>query len=385
MKQLRILHLGKYYPPVRGGIETVVETLTRGEAEWAETSALVLNEGCVTTFEHRDGVAVRRVGTVARAGSVALAPTLPVWLARAEADILVLHEPNPMALAAYFLARPRIPLVVWYHSEVVRSRWKYQLLYEPFLEFALRRAARIVVASPPLRAVPALTRYRDKCVVVPFGLPLGRYGVVSGTPPEVDSIEKRTSRATFLFVGRLVGYKGVDVLLRAVPGLDAETVIIGDGPQRSSLESLARSLGITDRVHFLGEVAADELLDWYQACDVFVLPSVTRQEAFGMVQLEAMLCGRPCVSTDLGTGVSWVNQDEHTGLIVKPGDVDHLRQALVRLLGDPDLRERLGAGARARVLSQFTAERMCSATRTLYQEIVNSQSLAPHVEPAAVV
>ena len=385
MKRLRILHLGKYYPPVRGGIETVVETLARGEAEWAETSALVLNEGGVTTFEHRDGVAVRRVGTVARAGSVALAPALPVWLARAEADILVLHEPNPMALAAYFLARPRIPLVVWYHSEVVRSRWKYQLLYEPFLEFALRRAVRIVVASPPLRGVPALTRYRDKCVVVPFGLPLERYGVVSGTPPGVDSIKKRTSRATFLFVGRLVGYKGVDVLLRAVPGLDAETVIIGDGPQRPSLELLARNLGITDRVHFLGEVAADELLDWYHACDVFVLPSITRQEAFGMVQLEAMLCGRPCVSTDLGTGVSWVNQDEHTGLIVKPGDVDHLRQALVRLLGDPDLRVRLGAGARARVLSQFTAERMCSATRTLYQEIVNSHSLATRVEPAAVV
>src|SRR5215510_2444827 len=98
-----------------------------------------------------------------------------------------------------------------------------------------------------------------------------------------------------------------DVLLRAVTGLDAETVIIGDGPLRSALESLACNLGITDRVHFLGEVAADELHAWYHAYDVFVLPSVTRQEAFGMVQLEAMLCGRPCVSTDVGTGVSWVN------------------------------------------------------------------------------
>ena len=368
MKRLRIMHLGKYYPPVRGGIETVVETLGRGEAEWAESSALVLNERCATTFEHRGGVAVRRVRTIARAGSVGLAPTLPFWLARAEADILVLHEPNPMALVAYFLARPRIPLVVWYHSEVVRSKWKYQLLYEPFLEFALRRATRIVVASPPLREVPALARYRDKCAVVPFGLSLERYR--PGTSPSLESIKKRIGRATFLFVGRLVPYKGVDVLLRAVAGLDAETVIIGDGPLRSSLESLARNLGISERVNFLGEVAADELLDWYYACDVFVLPSVTRQEAFGMVQLEAMLCGRPVVSTELGTGVSWVNRHECTGLIVKPGDVDDLHRALARLLGDPQLRQRLGAGARERVSSQFTAERMCSSTRTLYHEII---------------
>jgi len=340
MKRLRIMHLGKYYPPVRGGIETVVETLGRGEAEWAESSALVLNERCATTFEHRGGVAVRRVRTIARAGSVGLAPTLPFWLARAEADILVLHEPNPMALVAYFLARPRIPLVVWYHSEVVRSKWKYQLLYEPFLEFALRRATRIVVASPPLREVPALARYRDKCAVVPFGLSLERYR--PGTAPSLESIKKRVGRATFLFVGRLVPYKGVDVLLRAVAGLDAETVIIGDGPLRSSLESLARNLGISERVNFLGEVAADELLDWYYACDVFVLPSVTRAEAFGYVQLEAMACAKPVVSTRVPSGVAWVNRDGETGLTVAPGDVGALGRAIAVLAADGDLRQRMG-------------------------------------------
>src|SRR5262245_48059615 len=247
MKRPRILHLGKYYPPVRGGIETVVETLARGEAEWAESSALVLNERCVTTFERRDGVAVRRVGRVARAGAVSLAPTLPVWLARAEADILVLHEPNPMALVAYFLARPRMPLVVWYHSEVIRSAWKYKLLYEPLLNFALDRATRIVVASPPMRDVPALARYREKTVVVPFGLHVERY-----RRTRVEATRAAT-RPTFLFVGRLVPYKGVDILLKALPGLDANVVIIGNGPLRQSLESLARDLGITDRVRFLGE------------------------------------------------------------------------------------------------------------------------------------
>jgi rhamnosyl/mannosyltransferase len=377
MKRLRVLHLGKYYSPVRGGIETVVETLCRGEATWMDSSALVLGTGALTTYEHRDGVGVRRVGSLARLGAVSVAPTLPLWLARARADVLVLHEPNPMALIAYFLARPPIPLIVWYHSEVIRPRWKYRLLYEPLLEFALRRAARIVVASPPMREVQALARYRDKCTVVPFGLRIDRYSPV----PNVEPVQP-SARAKFLFAGRLVGYKGIDVLLRALPGLDAETVIVGDGPLRSTLESLSGELGIADRVRFLGEVDDHELLACLRGCDVFVLPSVTRQEAFGMVQLEAMLCGRPVVSTELGTGVSWVNQHERTGLVVRPGDANELRQALKRLLENRDLRRRLGAAAQARVLSHFTADGMCSRTHTLYREIVNQRSPATQVEPA---
>ena len=383
MSPLRILHVGKYYAPVKGGIESVVETLCRGEATWANSSALVLNERLVTSVEDRDGVTVRRVGSVVKVGSVSVAPTLPLWLARAQADILVLHEPNPIALVAYFLARPRMPLVVWYHSEVVRPAWKYQLLYEPFLEFALDRAARIIVASPSMREVPALIRHGDKCRVIPYGIRAECYGLVAGGFARVESDRRPNAKPTLLFVGRLVPYKGLDVLLKALPGLDAEAVIIGDGPLRNSLEALARDLGVADRTRFLGEVATDELLARYQACDVFVLPSVTRQETFGMVQLEAMVCARPVVSTSLGTGVSWVNQHEYTGLVVKPGDVDDLHQALARLLGDPQLRQRLGAGARARVLSQFTAERMCDTTRSLYQEIVPPQALAP-AEPAFV-
>ncbi|HEU4686732.1 MAG TPA: glycosyltransferase [Vicinamibacterales bacterium] len=387
MKQLRVLHLGKYYPPVKGGIETVVETLCEGEAAWgACSSALVLNTAFSTTLERRNGVEVRRVASVAKIGAVSLAPALPRWLARAKADVLVLHEPNPLALLAYYVARPRIPLVVWYHSEVIRPQWQYRLAYEPLFEFALRRAARIVVASPAMKDVPALTRYRDKCRVVPYGLPCERYGSARGTTTKVDSGSKTAAKPTILFVGRLVGYKGVDVLLRALPGLDAETVVVGDGPLRTSLESLARDLGVAERVRFLGEVNSDELLARYRACDIFVLPSVTRQETFGMVQLEAMLFGRPVVSTALGTGVSWVNQHERTGLVVKPGDVGELRQALTRLLGDPDLRQRLGAAAQARVSSDFTAEKMCRATCSLYQEIRDTGSLAPTaVERAALV
>jgi rhamnosyl/mannosyltransferase len=382
MTRPRVLHLGKYYPPQKGGIETVVETLCRGEKRWAVTQALVIHRERSTVFDVLDEVPVRRVGSAVTVGAVSIAPTLPMWLARADADILVLHEPNPMALLAYYLARPAIPLVVWYHSEVIRPRWMYRLLYQPLLDFALRRAARVVVSSPPMLDVEALAPYRGNCVVVPYGLPLERHLPAPEVAARAAALRREAVRPTLLFVGRLVGYKGVEVLLKAMPGLDADAVIIGDGPCRPSLESAARELGLGTRVRFLGGVEGDELLAWYHACDVLVLPSITRQEAFGMVQLEAMLCARPVVSTDVGTGVSWVNQHERTGLVVRPGDPRALHDALARLISDAGLRRRLGDAARARVLEHFTAETMCNATRSLYRDIGKAASSPARIEPA---
>ena len=155
-------------------METVLQTLCRGELRAVQTRALVMNRSRKTSHDVVDGVPVTRVASWLTIGAVAVAPTLPLWLARAEADLLVLHEPNPMALLAYFLARPRAPLIIWYHSEVVRPGWRYRLFYRPFLEFALRRAARVVVASPPMTDVPALAAYRAKCVVIPYGLDADR-------------------------------------------------------------------------------------------------------------------------------------------------------------------------------------------------------------------
>ena len=282
-----------------------------------------------------------------------------------------------MALLAYFLARPRAPLIIWYHSEVVRPGWRYRLFYRPFLEFALRRVARIVVASPPMKDVAALSEYRAKCVVIPYGLDPDRYQPTAAVRARADALRERAGRPVLLFVGRLVPYKGLDILLRALPGLAAQTVIVGDGPLRGALETMVRELGLSDRVQLAGEVTDEERLAWLHACAALVLPSTTRQEAFGMVQLEAMLCGRPVVSTDLPTGVPWVNVHGETGLVVRAGDAASLRGALDRLVDDADVRQALGAAARARVLNMFTADRMCAATLALYRDCVRTDPLDP--------
>ena len=123
-------------------------------------------------------------------------------------------------------------------------------------------------------------------------------------------------------------------------------------------------------VRFLGSVDDDELAALYRACDVFVLPSVTRQEAFGVVQLEAMAAGKPVVSTDLGTGVGWVNRDGETGYVVPPRDPRALREALARLLADANLQKSMGDAAAKRIRAEFTLERMIDDTLSLYREVV---------------
>ena len=355
---MRILHVGKFYPPVRGGMERVLQLLAEGHATRSDTHVLVANSSPRTVEEIQGGVAVTRVARFGAVGTVALAPGFPRRLAQSRADVVVLHEPNPLALLSYWLVRPAGRLVIWFHSQVVPHRWFYRF-YGPLLRWGLRRADAIVASSPRLiEHARELAPHRDKCAVVPFGVTPQEFVTTPALEAAAQRAREKYGTPLLLFVGRLVPYKGVDVFLRALCRLDASAVIVGSGPLESKLRRLAGSLGIAEQVTFVGELPDDELRALYRACDAFVLPSVAPNEAFGVVQLEAMACAKPVVSTDLPTGVPWVNRDGETGLVVPPGDPRALRSALSRLLDDPLLREKLGQQGWRRVHTEFTVERM---------------------------
>ena len=370
---MKVLQLGKFYPPAKGGMETILALICQRTAQHVRNRVLVANTKPWTVVERHGSIEVVRVGSLVRVGAVAVCPRLPLALAGEDADLIVLHEPNPMALLAYFLVRPAGRLIVWYHSDVIRPSWRYRLFYRPFLRFALSRAARIVVSSPALaESAPELQEFQSKCTVIPFGIEPPHAEATDAVLSRAHAIRRETNRPIVLFVGRLVPYKGVDVLLSALSGVDAAGLIVGDGPQRAQLESGARALGIENRVRFVGSVADDELVAMYRACDVFVLPSVTRQEAFGVVQLEAMAVGKPVISTDLGTGVGWVNRHAETGFVVPPRDPVALREAIRRLLADPQLQKSMGDAAMRRARSAFTVEKMIDETLALYREVMAS-------------
>ena len=338
-------------------MERVVETLCRASDGIVESRVLALNDTRETIEEVVDGVPVTRVGVVARAGSVPIAPGLERYLRRADADLIILHEPNPWALLSYALARPRVPLAIWYHSDVVRPALQYALFYAPLARPAYSRARRFIVSSPPLGAnASALGPYRDRIRVIPFGIDAAQWTApaASGAAPFV------------LFVGRHVAYKGVDVLIRALQGTGVPAVIAGDGPQRSAWQDLARGLGV--EASFPGDIPDHQVRRLFASCAAFVLPSTSRAEAFGYVQLEAMASGKPVISTDVPSGVSWVNQHERTGLVVPAGDAGALRSAIRRLMDDEALRMRFGRQARARVEDTFTLTHLRDRLREFFAE-----------------
>jgi rhamnosyl/mannosyltransferase len=172
-----------------------------------------------------------------------------------------------------------------------------------------------------------------------------------------------------LFVGRLRYYKGLPYLFEALQRVDARLLVVGSGPLAAEWRALAAQLGLADRVLFLGEVPDAELHALYHAAQVFVLPASHRSEAFGTVQLEAMAAGCPVVSTELGTGTSYVNQHGITGFVVPPRDPAALAEAISRLLGNADLRSHMGSAARARVAAVFTAAHMVEQVIALYQTL----------------
>jgi len=369
--RLRVLHVGKFYAPVSGGMERVLQLLCEREKADVDTRVLVANTERATVHETINGVGVTRVASAGSAGSVAVCPTLPLWLSRERADVIVIHEPNPMGLVAYALARPAGKLIVWFHSEVVRDRWKYAVMYRPWFAHAMRRASRVIVASPPMIEAAQLRGFAAPAAVIPYGVDEGRLALSPAIAARAAQLRGGLRGPLVLFVGRLVPYKGLDVLLRAMVGVPGTAVLAGGGPQRAALEALARELGLGSRVLFAGEVDEAALIAWYHACDLFVLPSTTRAEAFGVVQTEAMACGKPVVSTALPSGVPWVNRDGETGLVVPPGDVPALAAALSRLAGDAGLRQRMGAFGRQRVLDEFTADRMALRAVEVYRDVVS--------------
>ena len=366
-----VLHIFKvYYPDLFGGTLSVIRDICAGLKDMFAAGVLVCSKSGGQRQIVVNDVSVERVHSFGDVLSLPAAPTYPLrlWRRIADHDLLALHAPFPLAdlVFALGLGRNR-PLVVHWHADIV-SHARLRPFVEPLMRRTLRRAEAIIVSDAALlNGSPLLQEFAEKCHIVPFGIDVSKYH----RPARRAEIGHDRGRLV-LACGRLVPYKGFDVLVRSAVGRSFEVWIIGEGPERTRLEHMIRSLGVADRVRLLGNVPDSDLAKFMCAADVFVLPSVTNAETFGIAQLEAMAAGRPIINTSLDTAVPHVARDGIEAITVPPGDHLRLAEAIDTLIRDPERRRRMGHAARHRATTQYSTEAFKEGIEVIYRHAVTA-------------
>lgn len=365
---MRILHFTKNLPPFHGGLERVTSTMADAGVALGASVELVGNQRSGTA----PSTGISRLTAVPLLGDFGPVPIAPGFLAMfdryRQADVVHLHLPNPFAELAILSFLARLPpgmgprLIPVLHAPIQR----FPLLagmWETVVHGALlRRADAIVTTSPQLMSInPRWTTFVGKAVVLPPAVDDPLPHQIRPVPPKLGT--------AILAIGRLVPYKGFDLLLQALAQVPGATLdLVGDGPLRAQLVGLADSLGVAGRVRFHGAVEESLKRELLAGCDLFVLPSRSNAECYGVVIAEAFSHGCPVVATGLQTGVAFLARDGACGGVAVPGSAASLAEELGRLIQNKALRRQAGEANRLFFEQELTHERFLDR----YAELIRS-------------
>lgn len=378
MSKKKVLHLYKdFYPPVVGGIEKIMNLMVTELAVDGEfiPEVLACNQGALKTCDRiYEGVSVTEAGEWFRFQSAAFSPAYVLSLRKKKVDLIHCHFPNPTSEIAWLIsACKKVPMVVTYHSDIVRQKTALKF-YRPVMNAFLKRAACIMPTSQNyLDSSEVLRQYASKCEVVPLGMDPDQLVLNPSRQSRVAATRQQYGSKILLFVGVLRYYKGLFVLLKAMQQTadDTRLLIVGKGPVYQELADKICEYGLQERVFLIGAVPDDDLSVYYHSCDALVLPSIYRSEAYGLCQIEAQLCGKPVISTRLNTGVPFINQDLVTGLTVPPDNSEQLAHAINSIFHDDDLRMKYGHAAKMRAEKLFTKKTMVEKMKKVYRRVLS--------------
>jgi rhamnosyl/mannosyltransferase len=376
---MRILHFYKTsFPDTMGGVEQVINQIARGASKLGVTTdVLSLTPDRVPRTIEIDGYLAHRARLdlqIASTGFSASAFLRFAQLAK-QADVIHYHFPWPFMDVVHFATRAKKPTVVTYHSDIIRQK-KLLKIYQPLQKLFLSDVDRIVATSPNYLATSdVLARYKEKVSVIPIGLDKGTYPLPSSE--RLAYWRDRLAPKFFLFVGVIRYYKGLHILIEAAQGTDYPIMIVGAGPIEEELKAQVEKLGITN-VHFLGHLPDEDKVALLHLSYAVVFPSHLRSEAFGISLLEGAMYGKPMISSEIGTGTTFINIADETGLVVPPSDPLAMRQAMRYLWDHPEQAAEMGQRAEARYWQHFTADQMVEAYVKLYREL----SVSGEVESA---
>ncbi|MDE6789481.1 MAG: glycosyltransferase [Ruminococcus sp.] len=361
MKKLKVLEVNKAYFPHIGGIESLVKQYSEELRKYFEVQTLVCRDDRgKTVIDNVNGVEITRAGSLGTYFSCPISLSFMKLFRKMvkNADIVHINVPFPLADVALLLSGYKGRVAISWHSDIVRQK-KLMIFYKPFMMYLLKRADVIFTATEGhIKYSDYLPMFRKKCRILPYGITPEDYLETERSPFLTEKLTDKSSVKVF-FTGRLVYYKGVDVLLKAFTKVQGcELFIAGTGEFENRLKFYAKSHGLSRKVHFLGFLSDNELKQAYADCDIFVLPSIAKSEAFGIVQLEAMIYGKPVINTNLPSGVPYVSIHGKTGLTVPPSDSDSLAKAINKLADDRNMREAMGRNAQKRVTKNFNEKQI---------------------------
>ena len=367
-KPLKILQLGKFYP-IRGGIEKVAYDLTVGLSEQHTDcdmmcAAIQGGNRIIPINEHARIICCH---TWMKAAATMISPAMVFILRKMQRqyDIIHVHHPDPMACLALFLSGYKGRVILHWHSDILKQQFLLKL-YKPLQQWLIRRADLIIGTSPVyLAESPFLQKVQEKTVCLPIGI-----APVKQDLKKTEEIRERYRGKKIVFsLGRLVPYKGYRYLINAAKYLDESYVILigGTGPLKDDLQKEIEEQNLSEKVFLAGRISDEELSGYYGACDVFCLSSIQKTEAFGIVQIEAMSCGKPVIATNIPhSGVAWVNAHGISGLNVNPEDAHRLAEAIKAVTEDEAAYKRYSEGAASRYRELFTKEKMISKCLNIY-------------------
>lgn len=368
---MKVLHFYKTaFPDSMGGVEQVINQIARGSARLGiKSEVLSLTPQRVPRTVELDGYLAHRAKLDFQLASTGFSVSafLRFYQLAQKADLIHYHFPWPFMDVVHFATNVRKPTVVTYHSDIVRQKSLLKL-YQPLKRKFLGNVSHIVATSPNyLMTSEVLAKYKQKVSVIPIGLDKETYPTPSAE--KLTYWRERLGQKFFLFIGVLRYYKGLHILMEAVKGCDYPIIIVGAGPIEAELRAHAASLGLFN-VQFLGHLSDEDKVALLTLCYGVLFPSHLRSEAFGISLLEGAMYGKPMISSEIGTGTTFINIGDKTGLVVPPSNPLALRNAMQYLWENPLKASEFGRAAKARFVEFFTAEQMVKSYADLYKDVI---------------
>ncbi len=369
LKSLEILHISKLYYPWTGGVERNLQELVESIKKKTSVKILCCQVKGKTKLERINDVEVLKSCSLGLFLSVPISLCFPHHFQNLtkKADLIHYHSLFPLAETMEILFNPARKKVVTIHYERLTRNYLMSM-YMPILRTFFKKMDIIIIPSKVFLNSKLLSGFREKIEIIPFGIDIKKFEINHEIEKKRDEIKKSYGFPIILFVGNLLPYKGLQYLILAMREVKGNLLIIGDGILKNKLQEIVTKNSLEKKVHFLGKKSYDELVPFYYACDIFVLPSL--YESFGNVQLEAMTCGKPVINTKIPTGVPEISIHGETGLTVPPGDSSALAEAIKRLVENEEERVRFGLKAKERVEKFYSMEIVSERVLSLYRRLL---------------